>query len=155
MAPARQLRDGDNCLEAVSNNPTDRRAGETSKQPVRDARSIRSGDVLRLVVNLQRDLPQLVSMLLAVVRAEEQLEAASHDDAYIRLGAATVAAIGSVEGGALDDWSAHSWPRFRDREDLVCSESAIRGSDTGAYDYSTSMLASIVPLHRLQPMSVV
>jgi len=94
-------------------------------------RSIRLGDALRFVVNLQRDLPQLVGMLLAVVRAEEQLESAGHDDAYIRLGAATVAAIGSVEGGALDDWSAHSWPRFRDRVDLVSSESGIRDPDTG------------------------
>ena len=122
---------------------------------MRDGQPISSGDALRFVVNLQRDLPQLVGMLLAVVRAKEQFEPAGHDDAYIRLGAATVAAIGSVEGGALDDWSAHSWPRFRDREDLVCSESAIRGLDTGAYVYSTSMLASIVPFQRLQPMSVV
>ena len=104
----------------------------TLDQPIHQSgRSIGLGDALRFVVNLQGDLLQLVRVLLAVVRAEEQLEPAGHDDPHVRLGAATVATIGSVEGGALDNWSAHCWPRFRDRVDLVSSESGIRHPDTG------------------------
>jgi hypothetical protein len=65
-------------------------------------------------VDLERDLPEPVCVLLAVVRAEEEVEPAVQGDADVRLGSAAIAAIGSVERGAFDDGCAHGRPRFLD-----------------------------------------
>jgi hypothetical protein len=50
-------------------------------------------DCLRLVVDRQRHLLELVSVLLAVMRAEEEVEAAGHGDSYVGLRAAPIATI--------------------------------------------------------------
>ena len=60
-------------------------------------------DALGLVVDLERDLTELVGVLLAVVGAEEELEAAGQGDADVRLGAAPVAPVGSSQLGTIDD----------------------------------------------------
>ena len=72
------------------------------------------GDPLGLVVDVERDLLELVRVLLAVVRAEEEVEPAGQGDADVRLGPAAIAAICSVERGAFDDGCAHGRPRFLD-----------------------------------------
>jgi hypothetical protein len=69
-------------------------------------------DALGLVVDLKGDLLQLVSMLFAMVRAEEEFVPAGHGDADIRLRAAPIATIGCSQRGGLDDWCAHGRPRF-------------------------------------------
>jgi hypothetical protein len=63
-------------------------------------------------VDLERHLTKPVGVLLAVVRAEEEVEPAVQGDADVRLGSAAIAAIGSVERGAFDDGCAHGRPRF-------------------------------------------
>jgi hypothetical protein len=60
-------------------------------------------DALGLVVDLKRHLAELVRVLLAVVGAEEKLEAAGQGDADVRLGAAPVAPVGSSQLGTIDD----------------------------------------------------
>jgi hypothetical protein len=64
-------------------------------------------DVLRdafgLVMNLKRDLLQLVGVLAAVVGAEQQLEAVGHGDADVGLCPAPIAPISGVQCGAFDD----------------------------------------------------
>jgi hypothetical protein len=69
-------------------------------------------DLLGLVVDLQRDLLELVRVLLAVMGAEEQVEPTGHGHPNVCLGPAAVTAIGSGEAGPFDDWCAHNWPRF-------------------------------------------
>lgn len=54
-------------------------------------------------MDLECDLPELVSVLLAVVDAEEKLEATGQGDADVCLGTAPIAAIGSSQLGTLDD----------------------------------------------------
>jgi hypothetical protein len=51
-------------------------------------------------------------VLPAVMQAEEQFGPAGHGHPDVRLSPATVATVGSVEGGPFDDWCAHNWPRF-------------------------------------------
>jgi hypothetical protein len=63
----------------------------------------RLADSRRFVVYLERDLLELVGVLFAVVGAEEKLEPAGHSDAYVCLRPAPIAAIGGVQGGAVDD----------------------------------------------------
>jgi hypothetical protein len=60
-------------------------------------------DSLGLVMDLERHLTELVSVLLAVVGAEEKLEPAGQGDADVRLGAAPIATIGSSQLGTFDD----------------------------------------------------
>lgn len=60
-------------------------------------------DSLRLVVDLQSNLTQLVRVLLAVVGTEEKLEPAGQSDSNIGLCAAPIATIGSSQLGAFDD----------------------------------------------------
>ena len=50
-------------------------------------------DSLRLVVDPQRHLLELVGVLLAVMRAEEEVEAAGHGDSYVGLRATPIATI--------------------------------------------------------------
>ena len=73
----------------------------------------RSGDPLRLVLDLEGYLLELVGVLLAVVRAEEKLETAGEGDSDVGLRAATITTICRAEGGALDDGRAHGRPLFR------------------------------------------
>jgi hypothetical protein len=60
-------------------------------------------DAFGLVVNLERDLLQLVGVLAAVVGAEQQLEAVGHGDADVGLCPAPIAPISGVQCGAFDD----------------------------------------------------
>jgi hypothetical protein len=55
-----------------------------------------SADPRRLVVDLQGNLLQLVGVLLAVVRAEEQLEPAGKRDADVGLGTTPITTVGGV-----------------------------------------------------------
>ena len=50
-------------------------------------------DALCLIVDRQRYLLELVSVLLAVMRAEEKVEAAGHGDSYVGLRATPIATI--------------------------------------------------------------
>ena len=61
------------------------------------------GDAFGLVVNLERDLLQLVGVLAAVVDAEQQLKAVGHDDADVGLCPAPIAPISGAQCGAFDD----------------------------------------------------
>src|SRR5689334_14714935 len=70
--------ENDEALRKKSGGPRD---GEDRQS----LRSNRSGDLLGFVVDLQRDLLELVRVLLAVVRAEEELEPAGHGDTDVRL----------------------------------------------------------------------
>ena len=60
-------------------------------------------DAPGLVVDLERDLTELVSVLLAVVGAEEKLETTGQGHPDVRLGAAPVAPVGSSQLGTIDD----------------------------------------------------
>lgn len=64
---------------------------------------VSSADLRRLVLDLERDLLQLVGVLLAVVGAEQQLRATRERDTYVGLRATTVAAIGRSQGCVLDN----------------------------------------------------
>jgi hypothetical protein len=54
-------------------------------------------------VDLQRNLPQLVGMLLAMVSTEQKLGTTRHGDAYVGLRAATVAPVRRRQGCVVDD----------------------------------------------------
>jgi hypothetical protein len=62
-------------------------------------------------VNLERYLLELVSVLLAVVGAEEKLKSAGHSYSDICLCAAPIATIRGVQCGTFDD-GVHGGPRF-------------------------------------------
>jgi hypothetical protein len=51
-------------------------------------------------------------VLLAVMRAEEEVEAAGHGDSYVGLRTAPIATIERVQVGTFDDRSAHNRPPF-------------------------------------------
>ena len=89
--------------------PTARVSGAVGGR-IRESRGLR--DAFRLVVDLQRDLLQLVGVLFAVVGAEQQVEAAGQGDANVGLGPAAVTTIRSVEGGFDDQGVTDDWPRF-------------------------------------------
>ena len=81
-----------------------------------------SGDLLGLVLDLEGDLTELVGVLLAVVRAEEKLEPAGHDDSHVRLCPATIAAVRRVQGcGIPDDTGAHDGLTFVGRSSSILS----------------------------------
>ncbi|QGN32984.1 hypothetical protein GJV80_09340 [Microlunatus sp. Gsoil 973] len=73
--------------------------GRTSELPA----GRRSADPRRFVVDLQRNLPQLVGMLLAMVSTEQKLGTTRHGDAYVGLRAATVAPVRRRQGCVVDD----------------------------------------------------
>ena len=86
-------------------------------------------------MDLERDLAEAIGVLLAVVRAEEEVEPAVQSDADVRLGSAAIAAIGSVERGAFDDGCAHGRPRFLDV--LLGVELAVLADDADLFPRPT------------------
>lgn len=78
-----------------------------------------SADPRRLVVDLQRHLFQLVGVLLAVVRTEEEVVTAGERHSHIGLRAATITAIRRVQGGVFDDCSAHVGLSFLESDPLL------------------------------------
>jgi hypothetical protein len=71
----------------------------------RDGRG--GGELLRLVVDVDGDLAELVTVLARVVRAEEELAPTGQLDAEVGLRAATVAAVKGRERGARGNCSGH------------------------------------------------
>lgn len=68
-----------------------------------------SADAVALVLDLQRNLLELVLVLFAVVRAEEEL-AGRQGDPDISLCATPITTVGGVQGGVLDNGGAHDGP---------------------------------------------
>ena len=74
------------------------------------------GELVGLVVHVDRDLAELVAVLAGVVGAEEQLAAGLELDAEVGLGSAAVAAVrGAQRGGTGGNGSSSHRPHFSSR----------------------------------------
>ena len=66
-----------------------------------------AGETVRLVVDVDRDLAELVAVLACVVGAEQQLATRLELDSEIGLSSATVAAVRGAERGTRGNCSGH------------------------------------------------
>lgn len=112
-----------------------------------------SADPLGLVLDLERDLLQLVGVLLAVVCTEEEVKSAGERNSHVGLRAASITAICRGQGGFFDDCSAHDGLSFM-MTNLWCSEVLLSALST-TYVYTTSNPASNVPFACLSLVNLV